>query len=156
MLNSVCCIRGAPFQKVGLHRNTAQGEHCRLNMPCCDCAIIPPRRLCARASQILCVYNTAALPCDDEYLSEPVCAYYFISCWPRPGCCVPPPRSRALEQLWNVEEIPAAVAPGQGIMDRNSFDLLRRNNSDDGMEVSFERKRKNSDDGMDIVDMQIV
>ena len=137
--HSACCLRGAPFKEVGLKTNTAAGEYCRLDFPCCDCAVIPPRLLCGRASQFLCLYNTGAFPCDDEYLPEPVCAYYFVSCWPRPGCCVPPPRSKALDKLLNVGvehmEALGSSAPDQNEMDRNSFELLKRKNSDDGMDM---------------------
>ena len=151
--HSACCLRGAPFKKVGLRTNMPSGEYCRIDFPCCDCAIIPPRLLCGRASQILCLYNTGAFPCDDEYLPEPVCAYYFVSCWPRLGCCVPPPRSKALDKLLNigVEHIEAlgSAPPSQDEMDRNSFEIIKRKNSDDGMDDLFVTKRKNSDDGMD-------
>ena len=158
--HTACCLRGAPFKKVGLKWNTPNGEYCRMDFPCCDCAVIRPRLLCGRASQFLCVHNTGAFPCDEDY-TTPVCAYYFVSCWPRIGCCVPPPRSKALEKLLSVstgelEKVHGSTAPKQDEMDRNSFELLKRKNSDDGLAdaISYTRpKRKNSDDGMeDIVE----
>lgn len=145
--HSSCCLWGEPFKSVGLYTSTADGEYCRLNFPCCDCAIIPPRLLCGRATQVLCLYNTGAFPCDDEYLTEPVCAYYFVSCYPRPGCCVAPPRSKALQKLLNpgVEHIQALeLAPDGEEMDRchasqsSSLSELKRKNSDDRMDTDMD------------------
>ena len=135
--HSACCLRGAPYKQVAFTTNTPNGEYCRLSAPCCDCAIIPPRLLCGRASQFLCLNNTGSVPFDDEYLAEPVCAYYFISCWPRIGCCVTPPRSKALDKLLNpgLEPIEAiGCGPEREEMERShALELYKRKNSDDGM-----------------------
>jgi hypothetical protein len=138
--HTACCLRGAPFKPVQFGTHTTRGEYCRLSFPCCDCAIIPPRLLCGRASQVLCMHNTGALPFDDEYLPAPVCAYYFIACAPRLGCCVAPPRSRALEALVNVgfDRCQVVTAPDGEEMDRTyaaqSAELVRKQ-SDDNLQM---------------------
>lgn len=136
--HSACCLRDAPYKQVGLTTNTVDGEYCLLSAPCCDCAIIPPRLLCGRASQFLCVYNTGAFPCDDEYLTEPVCAYYFVSCWPQIGCCVPPPRSKALDKLLDpgLARIEALGPQGEEMersAEHSAFEMYKRKHSDDGL-----------------------
>lgn len=142
--HSACCLRGAPFKSVGYLTNTTEGEYCRLTFPCCDCAFIRPRMICGRASQCFCIHNSGAFPpFDNDYLPQPVCAYYCVSCWPKVGICVPPPRSKALEKLLNpgVEHIATldSIPPDGEEMDRiNSIQ-------------SSEYMRKNSDDGMQMV-----
>ena len=135
--HTACCLRGAPYKDVGLTTNNSAGEYCRLSFPCCDCAVVPPRLMCARASQCFCLYNAGSLPLHDDYVAEPVCAYYFLSCWPRLGFCATPPRSKALEKLLNpgVEHIEALdqVPDGQEI-ERTAFERLKRKDSDDGLD----------------------
>ena len=52
------------------------------------------------------------------------------------GCCQTPPSSRALDQLFSEYADHTALnsTPQSEAMDRNMFELIKRKNSDDGME----------------------
>ena len=96
-------------KRCGMTTDTTKGECCKISCFCCDCGLINPTVLCNGASQCLCFQNVSALPFDDDYLSDCVCAYYCIQCAPRCGCCVAPPHCKALRQTIHPEQ-PAAQA----------------------------------------------
>ena len=81
-------------------QDPTQGEICKIGVYCCDWALIQPRLLCGIARQCWCCYEAGSLPFHKDYLKEPVCALYFLSCMPEFGCCVKPPHSPALNALF--------------------------------------------------------
>lgn len=53
--------------------------------------------------------SVGSLPCNDEFVKEPVCGCCYLQCLPEFGCCLPPPVSPALERLTGeAPEAPAA------------------------------------------------
>ena len=47
------------------------------------------------------MHRAGSLPFHKDYMNEaPACALYFLGCSPKCGCCVPPPKSSALESMF--------------------------------------------------------
>jgi hypothetical protein len=81
---------------------TAEGEICKISLFCCDLGLKRPAVLIAGATQHCCFTEAAAFPFDDQYLSDPVCAFCFLMCMPELGCCRPPPKCKALLKIQEI------------------------------------------------------
>lgn len=96
----LCGCNNVEPRGVGLVTNSENSDEiCKLGFYCCDYALIYPRLLCAFGSQGLCIKEACSFPCHEEYMDEPMCALYCISCYPTCGTAVHPPKCRALENL---------------------------------------------------------
>ena len=102
--------------------NPARGECFKCGIYCWDCALIQPRLCCGVAHQTLCMHESGSLPLHKDYLDEPVCAYYFLGCLPKCGCCVEPPPSPALKVLWIGAADMDDGAPAMAAIDRYDDD----------------------------------
>lgn len=92
-----CLAIGADSLGCGLTTDKDKNECCKLSCLICEFGLVQPRVLCNQAEQCLCYQRVASLPFQDDYLSECVCAYFFIQCAPECGCCVKPPPCKALQ-----------------------------------------------------------
>ena len=120
--STYCLAVDAPPRSVGCgHGDALQGECCKCGVYCLDCAVIKPRMLCGGAKQSLCMKEAGAFPLHKDYLDKPVCAYYFLSCLPKCGCCTEPPESPALKVILEGGEdayLMASTAPALAGIDR--------------------------------------
>ena len=94
-----CGCNNAEPRAVGFVTNDKPDEICKVGCYCCDYALIQPRILYGVAAQVLCFRDACSLPCHPDYLNEPLCAYYCLSCYPECGCAVAPPKSPALQRM---------------------------------------------------------
>ncbi|VEU34762.1 unnamed protein product [Pseudo-nitzschia multistriata] len=109
-IRHACCLSvNSKSRGCCMTTDKEKGECCKIACLCCDCGIIKPETLCAGASQCLCCYTVESLPCSDEYVEECVCAYLFIQCCPKCGCCAAPPSCPALDKIRNDELAPMAM-----------------------------------------------
>jgi hypothetical protein len=46
-----------------------------------------------------CVFSVGSCPFSDDYLPRAVCGICYLQCYPKVGCCLPPPECAALERL---------------------------------------------------------
>ena len=85
-----CCLETAFCCKVGtscLACGCCHREDKILAIGCgfCEIACIRPTTCCKDQSQMCCLANQSAFPCDDD--QPVVCAAYGLACIPGCGCC---------------------------------------------------------------------
>lgn len=51
------------------------------------------------AAHVLCFKKACSFPCHEDWVEEPVCALYCISCLPDCGIAVPPTKAIMLERM---------------------------------------------------------
>ena len=99
---SMCCDGRSDTLTIGLDTTSlyhADRAYCKTGLGFCECALIPPRTLCASASHVLCLQSAGALPLHEDYLDDAICAYYCLQCYPTCDCAAQAPRCPALERM---------------------------------------------------------
>lgn len=106
------CNNGTQPRGIGLVTEPEQGEFCKIGAYCCDYALVKPRVLIGCASHSLCVKEVGSFPFHEDYVDEPLCALYCVSCVPECDIAAEPPRSAALDRMQT------ASPPASSRMDR--------------------------------------
>ena len=82
--HAYCCKMGAPGLATGLAKGS--DDICRIGLYCCEYGLKKPRTCCLGNAQVCCQSTQVAIPPVPEV---PItCAYCFLACYPKFGCCV--------------------------------------------------------------------
>jgi hypothetical protein len=84
---------------LGFVVNDNSDEIFKVGLFCCDVALIYPRVLVGCTDQTLCLRRAGALPFHKDYVQQPTCALYCVSCYPECGVAKPPPMIPSLERM---------------------------------------------------------
>ena len=105
-----------------VHRPNQPDLICTLGCKCYEVSLIYPRTCYGAGQHALCMKSGAAVPFHEDYLQEPVCAYYCISCAPKCGCAEAPPKCLALEHMMKHSILPTEAPAMIVEMDRGYRD----------------------------------
>jgi hypothetical protein len=94
--SEMACALGEPLTECGMITNKDNKEFCKIGCMFCTYGCKDPDTCCNQAGQCCCIKTVGALPLDDKFLGEPVCAYYCLACAPKFGCLVRAPPCPAL------------------------------------------------------------
>lgn len=85
----LCCTFtnscGIGRQPLSCGLTTGEEDICTLGCYCCERGLKVPQRCCKIKTQACCCADFYAFPPVDEHPTA--CGYYFLSCYPKAGCC---------------------------------------------------------------------